>query len=398
MNHRLTDRKILPYYTTMTPDDIHNQERRRYPAPYAAMSANSKGRKYAVRQDPFRTEYQRDRDRIIHSTAFRRLQHKTQVFANLDTEYKPRDHHRTRLTHTIEVAQISRTIARALGLNEDLAEAVALAHDLGHTPFGHAGEDILNILMKDFGGFNHNQQSLRVVDFLEKRYPEHYGLNLTFELREAIIKHESHRDVAVPAELCPGDKPLLEGQIVNFADDIAYVGHDIDDGLASGIITLDTIRETDFLGKIMFDIVENLTEKTEDMIRFAFVRALVNRQTIDLIAEINRRLAENNIETVDAVRRCQRRLVTFSEKQNEFNNRLKGFLKEHMYLHPLLDKMKDESFEIITFLFHHFLEHPEKIREGFRRRFPELTPQQLVADYIAGMTDRFAQNEFTRYC
>ncbi|MCK5125049.1 MAG: deoxyguanosinetriphosphate triphosphohydrolase [candidate division Zixibacteria bacterium] len=382
----------------MSSEELNQAERVRFPAGYAALSSDSRGRKFTTRTDPYRTEYQRDRDRIIHSTAFRRLQHKTQVFANLDTEFKPRDHHRSRLTHTIEVAQISRSIARAMGLNEDLAEAVALAHDLGHTPFGHAGEEIIDELMKQHGGFNHNHQSLRVVDFLEKRYPGHYGLNLTYELREAIIKHESTHDLSVPDEFYPEEKPLLEGQIVNLADDIAYGGHDVDDGLSSGFLNLDLIRETDFLSEIIAKAEQSLTEKTDDMIRFAFVRSLVNMQTVDLIAEINLRLEANSIKTIEDVRRATERIVSFSEEQNQFNNKLKTFLRKHMYFHPILNRMKKESFEIISFLFNMYLNDINKIPEGFRRRFPELSPHQLAADYIAGMTDRFAQNEFTRNC
>ncbi|MDD4051824.1 MAG: dNTP triphosphohydrolase, partial [candidate division Zixibacteria bacterium] len=309
-------------------------ERRRYPAAYAAMSGESRGRKYPIAADPYRTEYQRDRDRIIHSTAFRRLQHKTQVFSNLGDES---DHYRTRLTHTIEVAQISRTIARSLGLNEDLAEAVALAHDLGHTPFGHAGEEVLNELTADSGGFNHNQQSLRVVDYLEKRYPGHFGLNLTYELREAIIKHETVNAIAVPEEFNPSEKPLLEGQIVNLADEIAYSGHDVDDGLASELLSLDMLCATGFLGEIMEEIESHLTEKSPAMIRYALVRGIVNRMVVDLVAEIGRRLKDNNIQTVADVRHCQNHLVAFSDTQDAFNRELRGFLNENIYRHPDLD-------------------------------------------------------------
>lgn len=376
--------------------DINQAEKSRYPAPYAALSEQSRGRKYDCRRDPYRTEYQRDRDRIIHSTAFRRLKHKTQVLANLDTDSIPHDHHRTRLTHTIEVAQITRTIARALGLNEDLAEAVALAHDLGHTPFGHAGEEILNFLMQDYGGFNHNHQSLRVVDFLEKRYPGHYGLNLTYELREAIVKHESTHDMAVPEEFHPNEAPLLEGQIVNLADEIAYGGHDMDDGISLGFITLDMIRETEFLADIYEGVVENLTEKSDEMIRFGLVRALVNLQTTDLIAEIKRRIEKNGISSINDVRSTKERIVSFSDSQSKFNQELMSFLRSNMYHHASLNQMKEESFEIISFLFAFYLQHIDQISEGFRKRFPDVQPHRLVADYIAGMTDRFAQIEFSR--
>lgn len=379
--------------TPMPTFDVYEFEHVRFTAPYAALSRDSRGRKYPLPRNQYRTEFQRDRDRIIHTTAFRRLQDKTQVFANLGEE---KDHYRTRLTHTIEVAQISRTVARVFGLNEDLAEAVALAHDLGHTPFGHAGEDILNGLMTDYGGFNHNEQSLRVVDYLERRYPGMFGLNLTYELREAIIKHESDQDIDVPDEFAPGERPLLEGQLVNLADEIAYNGHDIDDGLSSGLLTWDQLRASDFLTGILDEIEKSLAERTPHMIRYALVRYLVNRMVLDLGAEINRRLLDNNIESPDDVRTATEPLAAFSEEQSEFNLRLKDFLLTNMYCHPRLEKMKNHSREIITALFHHYMRQPESIPEDFRRRYPDQPAYRMAADYIAGMTDRFAQHEFER--
>lgn len=374
-------------------NEIDAIERRRYPAPYAGLSCESRGRKFPIADDPHRTEYQRDRDRIIHSTAFRRLQHKTQVFANLGDES---DHYRTRLTHTIEVAQISRTIARSLGLNEDLAEAVALAHDLGHTPFGHAGEEVLDELTADSGGFNHNQQSLRVVDYLEKRYPGHFGLNLTYELREAIIKHETAGAVAVPEEFRPSEKPLLEGQIVNLADEIAYSGHDVDDGLASGLLSLDMLCATGFLCEILEEMEVYLTEKSPAMLRYGLVRGVVNRMVLDLVAEIGRRLKEGNIHTASDVRRSQRQLVVFSSRQTAFNSELREFLNRHIYRHPELEEMKTRSREIITFLFHRYQTDPKEISSDFRLRYPDADPFRLTVDYVAGMTDRFALSEYNR--
>ncbi len=372
--------------------NVYDSDSRRFPAPYAALSGDSRGRRYPLKRDPYRTEYQRDRDRIIHSTAFRRLQHKTQVFANLGEES---DHHRTRLTHTIEVAQVSRTVARSLGLNEDLAEAVALAHDLGHTPFGHAGEDVLNALMTDHGGFNHNRQSLRVVDYLEKRYPGHFGLNLTYELREAIIKHETDEALDIPREFDVDEKPLLEGQLVNLADEIAYYGHDIDDGLSSGFLTLDQLRRTDFLKDIFIEVEGRLEEKSADMIRHALVRYLVNMMVIDLSREISRRLTEHGIGSVTDVRQSSGRLVAFSKEQVRFNQQLKTFLLDNMYCHPSQNRMKTRSEEIITYLFNYYLEHIEAIPVNFRNRYPDQDRNLLVNDYIAGMTDRFALHEFT---
>ncbi|MEE9443398.1 MAG: deoxyguanosinetriphosphate triphosphohydrolase [candidate division Zixibacteria bacterium] len=368
------------------------------PAPYAARAEDSQGRKYQIAEGPGRSAFQRDRDRIIHSTAFRRLQHKTQVFANLDSVEKTGDHYRTRLTHTIEVTQISRTIARVLSLNEDFAEAVALAHDLGHTPFGHAGEEVLNMMMAHDGGFNHNIQSLRVIDFLEKRYPNHFGLNLTYEVREAVIKHESNHDISVPDEFNPDENPLLEGQIVNLADEIAYHGHDVDDGLGSGLLTLEMMRDIDFLAPVMDKVKAGVNDKSEEMIRYAFVRHLVNMNVLDLTAEIKKRINEHDIETISDVRQCPHRIISFSDEQSGFNNKLKQFLRRNIYHHSQLNAMKEQSFEIISFLFSYFLEDISRIPEGFRKRFPDVPHRRLTVDYIAGMTDRFAQNEFVRNC
>jgi len=371
--------------------DIYISEPRRFPAPYAALSQNSRGRKYPVERNPYRTEFQRDRDRIIHCTAFRRLQHKTQVFAGLGEE---NDHYRTRLTHTIEVAQISRTIARVLGLNEDLAEAVALAHDLGHTPFGHTGEDILNELMADYGGFNHNRQSLRVVDYLEKRYPDHFGLNLTYELREAIIKHETDQVIDIPEEFHPGERPLLEGQLVNLADEIAYNGHDIDDGLSSGLLTLDQLWQTDFLRDTMTEIENSLDEKSPDNIRYVLVRSLVNRMVIDLGEEVSRRLKAGNIQSTEDIRNSHVPMAAFSEEQAQINRKLKAFLRDNMYRHPRLGQMREQSEEIVKALFASYQNRIEGIPEKFRVRYPGQSREQLICDYIAGMTDRFAHHEY----
>ncbi len=370
-----------------------DSEHIRYAAPYAALSKNSRGRKYPLAPDPHRTEYQRDRDRIIHSTAFRRLQHKTQVFANLGDEG---DHYRTRLTHTIEVAQISRTIARSLGINEDLAEAVALAHDLGHTPFGHAGEEVLAELMASGGGFNHNQQSLRVVDYLEKRYPDHFGLNLTYELREAIIKHETAAAIDIPEEFTPTEKPLLEGQIVNLADEIAYSGHDIDDGLASELLSLDMLRETGFLSDILREIEIDLKETSPAMVRYALVRHIVNQMVIDLVQEIRLRLKTNRVRSARDIRDSRARLVVFSEGQERFNRNLKDFLQRKIYKHPQLEAMREKSRGIVTFLFARYQAAPGEMSPDFRRRHGDQAMERLAADYVAGMTDRFALSEYDR--
>jgi dGTPase len=283
-----------------------------------------------------------------------------------------------------------------LGLNEDLAEAVALAHDLGHTPFGHSGEDVLDELTAEHGGFNHNRQSLRVVDFLEKRYPDHFGLNLTYELREAIIKHETAHQFDIPDEFESSEKPLLEGQVVDLADEIAYDGHDVDDGLSSGLLTLDQLRETDIFKNAFPEIESNLAEKSPDMIRSALVRYLVNRMVLDLGEETARRLKQNNIGSVEDVRNSDARLVAFSEKQEAFNLKLKRFLQGNMYSHPDLHEMRRRSAEIISFLFGYYMDHIDAIPGKFRNRYPDQEPHILVSDYIAGMTDRFARNEFSQ--
>lgn len=371
--------------------NVYDTEPLRYPATYAALSQGSRGRRISIPRNPYRTDYQRDRDRIIHCSAFRRLQHKTQVFANFGDE---KDHYRTRLTHTIEVAQISRTIARLLGLNEDLAEAVALAHDLGHTPFGHAGEEVLNNLLVDFGGFNHNMQSLRVVDFLEKRYPEYFGLNLTFELRESIIKHEAEHEITVPEELYPEDQPPLEGQLVNLADEIAYSGHDVDDGLAASLFSLVDLRRLDLLQELMVEIENNLKDKSEEMVRKALVRGLVDLMVVDLVREIKNRLEVYNINSIDEVRRSKYHLIGFSKNQVEFNTQLREFLQHNMYHNPELDDMHRRSREIIAFLYSNYSQNPDNIPIEFLQRYPDTPVWQLAADYVAGMTDRFALAEF----
>jgi dGTPase len=371
--------------------NVYDTEPLRYPAPYAALSKASRGRRITIPRNPYRTDYQRDRDRIIHCSAFRRLQHKTQVFANFGDE---KDHYRTRLTHTIEVAQISRTIARLLGLNEDLAEAVALAHDLGHTPFGHAGEEVLNNLLVDFGGFNHNMQSLRVVDFLEKRYPEYFGLNLTFELRESIIKHEAEHEITVPEEFYPEDQPPLEGQLVNLADEIAYSGHDVDDGLAADLFSLDDLQRLDLLQELMVEIENSLKDKSEGMVRKALVRGLVDLMVVDLVREIKNRLEVYNINSMDEIRHSKYRLIGFSKNQVEFNTQLREFLQHNMYNNPELDDMHRRSREIIAFLYTNYNRNPDNIPIEFLQRYPNTPVWQLAADYVAGMTDRFALAEF----
>ncbi len=367
------------------------QQETNFLEPFAAKSKESKGRKYPEHDHPYRTNFQRDRDRIIHSTAFRRLEYKTQVFVNHEG-----DHYRTRLTHTIEVAQISRSIARALRLNEDLAEAIALVHDVGHTPFGHAGEDALNEIMRDHGGFEHNRQTLRVVDILEDRYPDFPGLNLTYEVREGIIKHETLYDHPIPTEFFPNEKATLECQLVNAADEIAYHCHDIDDGLASDILREEELNKI----TIWHDLTENLekryTELTPAQRRHQMVRMLINFEVSDLIEQTTQKIKQCRIETLKDVRQVKEKMVSFTDKTKELNNELKQILFDQMYRHYRMIRMADKAKRIINQLFQVYLENSDQLPPSFHRRPKDDNKMQLICDYIAGMTDRFALQEYKK--
>jgi len=358
-------------------------------APYASHSAVSRGRRYKISEHPLRTAYQRDRDRVIHSAAFRRMEYKTQVFVNYEG-----DHYRTRLTHTLEVAQISRTIARALGLNEDLSEAIACVHDLGHTPFGHSGEDVLDELMRDFGGFNHNRQSLRVVDILERRYPEYPGLNLTYEVREGIAKHESTAEPISPEEFPPDDRPTLEASLVDLADAIAYNSHDIDDGLASGIINqedLDGITIWLEAKKKSKGLYPDIDRKLR---RHSVVRTIIDKQASDLVEQTYGNITENNIKTLDDVRRAKAVLVSFSDSMNHKLAELKTFLTEKMYRHPRMQANADKARKIIETLFDIYKNDPQKLHGKFKLRLGKEPVENIISDFIAGMTDRYAQMKY----
>ncbi|UCD16391.1 MAG: deoxyguanosinetriphosphate triphosphohydrolase [Candidatus Zixiibacteriota bacterium] len=354
-------------------------------APYACFSSGSRGRQYLQPEHPIRTAFQRDRDRVIHSAAFRRLEYKTQVFVNHEG-----DHYRTRLTHSIEVAQISRTIARALGVNEDLAEAIALAHDLGHTPFGHSGEEVLDELMADFGGFNHNRQSLRVVDILERRYPQHPGLNLTYEVRAGIAKHEMLAEPISPEKFPTGERPSLEAALVDVADAIAYNSHDIDDGLSSGILDWNTLDETEIWKEARVRSEELSPGLEGKYRRYSIVRLLVNRQVSDLVERTARNIVVHNIRTLDDVRQAGERLVAFSPEVHQQVAALKKFLNERMYCHPHLIAMADQAREIIETLFAAYKDDPSKLHGKFKLRLNDKPVETIIADFIAGMTDRYA--------
>ncbi|HLK12038.1 MAG TPA: deoxyguanosinetriphosphate triphosphohydrolase [Candidatus Binatia bacterium] len=362
-------------------------------APYAMRSRDSRGRRHAEAEHRFRMAFQRDRDRVIHSTAFRRLEYKTQVFVNHEGDY-----YRTRLTHTMEAAQVTRTLARALRLNEDLAEAVALAHDLGHTPFGHAGEKVLDRLMAGHGGFDHNSQSLRIVDVLEERYPHFRGLNLTWEVREGIVKHSTRYDRPQVAEFNADLAPCLEAQIVDFADEIAYNAHDIDDGLQSGMLDPEELAAVPLWADALAEAERGAAGVPVRVLRYQAVRRLIDRMVTDLGEAIERRLRERGVETLADVRRHKPRLVEFSPEMTACNRDLKAFLYEHLYTHHRVTRMTQKAERIMTALFEAYVAEPRQLPPHVTRRTREEGEpmHRVIADYVAGMTDRFAVEEYKK--
>lgn len=358
-------------------------------APYAALAAQSRGRQFQQKPHPLRTDFQRDRDRIIHSTAFRRMEYKTQVFIPHE-----QDHFRTRLTHTIEVAQVSRTLARNLRLNEDLTEAIALVHDLGHTPFGHSGESILDRLLADQGGFNHNRQSLRVVELLEQRYPNHPGLNLTWEVREGIVKHEtSNRSTS--HQFDPGSNPTLEASLVDIADEIAYNAHDIDDGLSSGLLDFDQLRDEPFYQNLTKISPIDFSTLPADQKRFALARCLVDKMVTDVLTETQSRLQQLGIQTIDDVRQTPEKLCTYSAAMQQEVDLLKRFLNERLYRHHHLVTMTERAWRIIERLFAEFTSNPGLMSSRYQTMLTKEQPEIVIADYIAGMTDRYAEKVYS---
>ncbi len=364
--------------------------------PFAMPEAASQGRVYQEKTHPYRSMYQRDRDRIIHSTAFRRLEYKTQVFVNHEG-----DLYRTRLTHTIEVEQISRTIARALGLNEDLTEAIALAHDLGHTPFGHAGERVLNELLLDFGGFEHNRQGLRVVDMLEHRYRDFPGLNLTNEIREAFIRHHSplySDNPHIPAEFADSGTALLEVQATIIADEIAYDNHDIDDGLYSGIINERELRELSLWRRVVEELGEEYYNSLESYNKGAEgVRMLINLLVSDVLENTKKNLQEQNIRTVADVRALKELLIVPSEGMQLMKRELEDFLSAVFYKDYRVIRMAKKAQRFITELFLTYIDDPNTMPVRHQNRLANECIELVAADYIAGMTDRFAELEYSRF-
>mgnify|MGYP000402588255 FL=1 len=365
-------------------------------APYASQPDRSRGRRNPEPSAPTRSDYQRDRDRIVHSTAFRRLVYKTQVFLNHEG-----DLFRTRLTHSLEVAQLGRSIARSLGLNEDLVEAVALAHDLGHTPFGHAGQDVLNECMAEHGGFEHNLQSLRVIDELEERYLPFNGLNLTFETREGVLKHCSKRNAelleaaepgGVGRRFLEGTQPSLEAQLCNLADEIAYNAHDIDDGVRSGLVTIEQFEAVPLFTRFRDETLAEFPEATGRRLLFDSIRRMLSQQVYDVIDATQAKLAEHQPADAEEARRCPP-LVRFSPEMREASTQLKRFLFKELYRHPQVNETTARAKRVLTELFHAYVDAPSEMKAAYAQREDR---HRAVADYISGMTDRFAVREHER--
>jgi len=362
-------------------------------APYAASEANSRGRQIVEPAPLARGEFQRDRDRIVHCTAFRRLEYKTQVFVNHEG-----DLFRTRLTHSIEVAQITRSIARALRLNEDLAEAVALSHDLGHTPFGHAGQEALNGCMKDFGGFEHNLQSLRIVDVLEESYAEFNGLNLLHETREGILKHCSQKNAERLGEIgrrfIDGRQPSLEAQLANLADEIAYNNHDVDDGLRSGLITLEQLENVSIFARNRRIVEQRYPGLAGRRLIHETIRRMINLMAVDLIEQTRKNIDEAGVGSLDDVRAAPR-LVAYSAELIPELRVLKTFLRDNLYHHYQVLRMTDKARRIIQDLFAAFMNDPRLLPPQYLQ-MTKVDKPRAIADYIAGMTDRYAMKEHRR--
>ncbi|MQA41486.1 deoxyguanosinetriphosphate triphosphohydrolase [Rugamonas aquatica] len=364
-------------------------------APYAAHSAGGVGRRFEETAHASRSQFQRDRDRIIHSSAFRRLEYKTQVFLNHEG-----DLFRTRLTHSLEVAQIGRSLARNLRLNEDLVEAISLAHDLGHTPFGHVGQDVLNECMQDHGGFEHNLQSLRVVDELEEHYGAYNGLNLMFETREGILKHCSLNNARmlgpVAQRFIDRTQPSLEAQLTNLADEIAYNSHDIDDGLRSGLITIEQLEQVEFFARLWRDVQQTFPGLSGRRAIYETLRRLITALADDLIVTSSALLADAAPKSLDEVR-ASPPLIRFSDPMRKDATELKRFLRENLYRHYKVNRMRVKASRIVRELYHAFMAEPVLLPPDYQEKSGDVGKQaRMIADYIAGMTDRYAIREHRR--
>jgi dGTPase len=371
-------------------------------APYASRPEESRGRLHPEPEHEMRSPFQRDRDRVIHSTAFRRLKHKTQVFV-----YHEGDHYRTRLTHSLEVAQIARSISRALGLDEDLAEALALAHDLGHTPFGHAGEEALNAEMVAYGGFSHNEQTLRILTKLEHGYAEFDGLNLTWEALEGIVKHNGPLASPLPSSIVEYDAqhrldldhyPGPEAQVAALADDIAYNNHDIDDGLRAGLFAVADLADVPLVGPVFAEVAARYPGLDEPRLIHESIRRMIDRMVRDMVAETRSRLAESGVRTADDVRALGGPIAMFSDAMRDNDGALKRFLYERMYRHYRVNRMSHKARRVVRELFQLFVAEPECLPTEWRAAAcgEAVGRARIVADYLAGMTDRFALDEHRR--
>lgn len=363
-------------------------------AAYAMKSRHTRGRLNPEPEDSFRSVYRRDRDRIVHSSAFRRLEYKTQVFVNHEGDY-----YRTRLTHSLEVAQIAVSIARVLRLNEDLVEVASLAHDIGHPPFGHAGEDALRELMKGHGGFDHNIQGLRIVDILEVRYPRFTGLNLTWEVREGINKHRAeYNQPGLPPSLDPACASLLETQLADSSDEIAYDNHDLDDGLTSNILDEKILDNIELWHQARVKVEKDDSNLRPEIRRYQIIRTLINRQITDLIEATSKQLIKKNIKSLEDVRNCSERLIVFSDEMKELRKPLKQLLWQDFYHHYRVTRMADKAKRFIGELFQLYLRKPEQLPNTTRLRIEQgdEDAHRVVCDYIAGMTDRYCLEEYKK--
>ena len=385
--------KFLDYNRRLGRYTINSLERPDL-APYAAKSNLSKGRKYREEFKDDRPAFERDRDRIIHSSAFRRLEYKTQVFVNHEGDY-----YRTRLTHSLEVAQIAKGIARRLKLNEELTESLALAHDLGHTPFGHSGEKALNRMMEGMGGFEHNLQSLRVVEVLEDKYPGFQGLNLTWETREGIAKHSSSCDnpsYAHLKEYNPETVPTLEAQIINLADEIAYNNHDIDDALEAGFTSFEELRGVGLCEEMMLKVEKQFPDIPEQKKKYQTISILIGYLINDVVRYSLENIKQNRIETFEDVKAVNRILVSYSNQADEQTAELKAFLQKNVYQHYKVERMRVKAERYVTLLFSTFKDNPTLLPQKYRERIEIESKERVICDYIAGMTDRYALDEYKK--
>ena len=361
-------------------------------APFAQFSGDTRGREHAEAPPELRTQYQRDRDRVIHSRAFRRLEYKTQVFLN-----GTGDHLRTRLTHTMEVAAISRNIASALRLNTDLAETIALAHDLGHSPFGHKGETVLAQLMQGHGGFEHNQHSLRIVEFLEQKYPNFSGLNLSWEVREGLAKHHTAYDHPGKRKGFDAKNSSLEAQIANLADEITYYSHDLDDGLDSGLLSekelIKNVRVWAHADKLVRQQYGKLPDESR---RYIIIRTIIDMQIKDVVENSEKLIAKSGVQSADEVRLCAKPLVQHTPERSKLNLEMRKYLYKNLYYNPVVHQPNLRAVKLLGQLFHYFLKHPKEIGESSRRRLKKVGLHRTVCDYLAGMTDRYVMLECER--